>query len=621
MPSNNTIYQIIIKHNKMKINAEVKQVISLKDYFFIVPDYQREYVWEKEKNVQRFLQDINDEFNPKSEEQKNYFIGSTIIVKRDNGQFDVIDGQQRLTTIVIFLCAMRKMLNSLALDDDLREKVEEKNELLKIIKDLLYEYSIQSRKKTPRLELQYEDSKDYLLKLIEDKEYFDEKTNSIIRMIDAYKTVFDFLEELGNNDKMSLINFIRYFLVNVEMVIIQPDDIGSALKIFETINERGVGLNAMDLLKNLLFINANEDDFVKIKEIWKEIVVNLQNCGEGDKPLRFLRYFFVARYHNGIIREEEIYKWIISNEGKAKIKYERNPLKLAKEILRVSEKYQAFIKATGIIDADLNYPNVTGISYLTKNARQPFILLLALKDSLNNEAINLLAKNVEALMFYYAMNKVLTKYYESLFADLAIRIREIKSIEELKKFIKEELSEAINKQRINFDSGFENRNQMDIQPQYRIKYIFGKVEEFIRMNVNFPSNNFSFYQEQQLEHILPQTGMNIPKDKYPEEYDYSNAVCKIGNLTLLEQPINGSLNFSNDISSNEWFKVKVNAYKNSNIILTKTFTNNSIGKKTTYNKFVSEYLKHFDYWDRDTIKKRQQILKKLMLNTWTIDTN
>ncbi len=150
----------------MKINAEVKQVRNLKDFFFVVPDYQREYVWEKEKNVQRFLQDINDEFNPNVDEQKNYFIGSTIIVRRKDGQYDVIDGQQRLTTIIISLCSMREILTNIVFDLDMKEEIKEKIELLKIIKDLLYEYSIETRKTTPRLQLQYEDSKDYLLNLI-----------------------------------------------------------------------------------------------------------------------------------------------------------------------------------------------------------------------------------------------------------------------------------------------------------------------------------------------------------------------------------------------------------------------------------------------------------------------
>ena len=397
----------------MKINAEVKQIKSLKDFFFIVPDYQREYVWEREKNVQRFLQDINDEFSPASDEQRNYFIGSTIIVKRKDGKYDVIDGQQRLTTIVLCLCAMRQVLETISIEEKLIEENEEKNELLKIIKELLYEYSIQNRRKTPRLELQYEESKDYLLKLIEDSTYTDKITNSIKRMQEASKAISEFLDDYKSTNVVTLIGFIRYFLVNVEMVIIEPDNIGSALKIFETINERGVGLNAMDLLKNLLFINAKEDEFVKIKDIWKKAILNLQSCGEGDKPLRFLRYFFIARYHDGVIREEDIYKWVISNDGKSKINYEKSPIIFANEVLKASDKYKDFIHAANATDADVNYPNVTGISYLSKNARQPFILLLALKDNQTNSTLNILAKNIEVLMFYYAVNKILTKYYET----------------------------------------------------------------------------------------------------------------------------------------------------------------------------------------------------------------
>ena len=606
----------------MEIKADVKKVEALKDFFFVVPDYQREYVWESETHVSRFLQDINDEFNPKADEQTSYFIGSTIIVKRKDGQYDVIDGQQRLTTIIISLCTMREVMSKLVLDDEETEELAEtKSELLKIIKDLLYKYNIQQGKKTPRLVLQYEESKDFLLKLIEEKEYTDTETNSIRRMKNAYKTIFDFLKELESNDESNLVNFVRYFLVNVEMVVIQPDDIGSALKIFETINERGVGLNAMDLLKNLLFSNAKEDDLKKIKEIWKSIVQNLENCGESDKPLRFLRYFLVARYHDGVIREEEIYKWIISKAGKAKIKYETNPVRFAKEILKASEKYGAFIKATISWEADQDYPYVTGIGYLSKkNSRQHIILLLALNENFDNVAINLLAKNIEALAFYYATLKVLTKYYEATFAEWAIKIRSLKTVSELKKFISREIGAEITKRQEAFDSSFDSKTQWDIQPQYRVKYILGKVEEFIRDKVNFPRASLLFYQDQQLEHILPQIGENIPTKKYPEKYDYQNAVIKIGNLTLLEQPINGSLNFSNDISSNEWFAVKSEAYKNSNILLTSTFTKNSIGKNTAYNKFVLANLKHFNSWDRDKINERQVVLKKLMLKSWTTES-
>ena len=144
----------------MEIKAEVKSVEKLKDYFFVVPDYQREYVWLADTHVSRFLQDINDEFKPFSSKQSNYFIGSTIIVKRDDGSFDVVDGQQRLTTIVLALCAIRDILTAYTAPDNELETA--KNEFLKVVNELLYKYDISTRKHTPRLFLQYTESKDYL---------------------------------------------------------------------------------------------------------------------------------------------------------------------------------------------------------------------------------------------------------------------------------------------------------------------------------------------------------------------------------------------------------------------------------------------------------------------------
>ena len=90
----------------MEIKAQVKSISKLKDYFFLVPDYQREYVWKPDDQVEQFIIDIDNEFEPNIHNQKSYFIGSIIIVE-NKGKFDVIDGQQRLTTIILSLCAFR----------------------------------------------------------------------------------------------------------------------------------------------------------------------------------------------------------------------------------------------------------------------------------------------------------------------------------------------------------------------------------------------------------------------------------------------------------------------------------------------------------------------------------
>jgi len=80
-------------------------------------------------------------------------------------------------------------------------------------------------------------------------------------------------------------------------------DVSSALKIFETINERGVGLNPMDLLKNLLFKQVKQDEFTMLKNAWKKITVPLEKANE--KPLRFLRYFLMANYKIEINRGDK----------------------------------------------------------------------------------------------------------------------------------------------------------------------------------------------------------------------------------------------------------------------------------------------------------------------------
>ncbi|QEC75905.1 DUF262 domain-containing protein [Mucilaginibacter ginsenosidivorax] len=601
----------------MDIKAEVKSIEKLKDYFFIVPDYQREYVWTADVHVARFLQDISDEFSPTALKQSNYFIGSTIIVKREDGAYDVVDGQQRLTTIVISLCAIRDILKNLVGITDELDTV--KSELHKVVKELLYKYDIATKKHTPRLTLQYEESKDYLIKLISEKSFTDTLTPSIKKMIEAYGTVNDYLIELKSDDPETLLNFISYFLANVEMVIIRPDDLGSALKIFETINERGVGLNAMDLLKNLLFSHAKEEDFVIIKNTWREMLKGLDESNEGDKPLRFLRYFLMARYHNGVIREDEIYKWMISATGKNKIKYQSDPISFVKELKAAAYTYANFVKATNSWDADKLYPNITGIGYLSKKtSRQHLVLLMALPGNISVEVIKFLAKNIESLVFYYAINRTLTKSYEALFANWAIKLRLVKSLDDLKNFLNDDFNKELTEQQAKFDGQFSNKSQGDLNPQYRIKYILGKIEEDIRQKVNFPSANFTFYQSQQLEHILPQTGTNIPDTDYPQSYDYSNAVYRLGNLTLLEAPINQSLNYSNDISSNEWFIIKKTAYLNSNILLTRTFSLIQIGEQTKFNGFATEKLKTFDDWNILAINERQDILKRLIQDIWKL---
>lgn len=603
----------------MEIDANTKNIESLAEVFYEVPDYQREYVWDSEEHVQRFMDDIYDEFDPSVDEAAKYFIGSIIIVKNERGIYDVVDGQQRLTTIMLCLCAVRQIMEDLEVKDEPNRR--KKEGLTRNIQDILLYYSTDDNFDRPRLDLQYEDSKDFLDQLIISKKLMEEQpTKSIEKMHKAYQTIFQYFETLERQSIPDFLDFVRYFLSKVELVVIEPDSISSALKIFETINERGVGLDAMDLLKNLLFANASKRDFKVIKDVWKKMMTHIEKASKSAKPLRFLRYFLMARYHNGVIREDRLYKWLTSSEGKQSVGYEDEPVSFVKELEKYAEKYKRYIQATESRDTDSEYPNLTGIGHLLRRrSRQHLVLLMALKSSFDKETVNKLANALEILAFYYASNRVLTKQYERQFANWAAMLRSYNSSDEIESFIETELAAEIDKQRREFDSVFTTKTQGDVLPQYRIKYMLGKVDAFIKEQSNLSSNSIKHYQKLEIEHILPQTPKNMPEDEFEDEFIYQNWVKRIGNLTLIESPINQALNKANDLSSIEWFEKKKKEYKNSDVQLTKTIPgNNRIGNQTAYNNFVAENLKSFPKWGTEAIENRQQMLKELMLEAWKL---
>lgn len=114
----------------------------------------------------------------------------------------------------------------------------------------------------------------------------------------------------------------------------------------------------------------------------------------------FLRYFFIARYIVGteILREDSIYKWLISPEGKKATSYETKPIEFAKELATLSERYSNLVCATE--EYSSNYPNISHIGLVNKvKSRQHLILLLALHQNAGQNALEYLAKQIESFSF------------------------------------------------------------------------------------------------------------------------------------------------------------------------------------------------------------------------------
>ena len=97
-----------------RIQSEDISVAGLFQSFYAVPDYQREYVWGTD-HVEQLLNDILSEMSGAAPDQApEYFIGSIVVCPGSNGLLDLIDGQQRMTTLLVTLCAIRDRLIILA---------------------------------------------------------------------------------------------------------------------------------------------------------------------------------------------------------------------------------------------------------------------------------------------------------------------------------------------------------------------------------------------------------------------------------------------------------------------------------------------------------------------------
>lgn len=584
-----------------KIEIGNLNILDVFNNFYVVPDYQREFVWE-EKHVLQLMQDINQEFsvNDKSE----YFIGSTVVNKTAGKPYEVIDGQQRLTTLFLCLCAFVKMLS-------------EHGENVSDIRSMLYA-TTRNIKGEPipafKLELQYEDASSVIKEISNGAIPKGNFSDSSQRIIEAHSYVSEFLQK--NYEKEELKHFLGYFLNNVRLVQIETPQIGDALKIFETINDRGVGLNPMDLLKNLIFRQISRDAFGKLKTEWKKIISELEK--EREKPLRFLRYFIMANYSvknprgEEIITEDEIYDWITKDENVKQANYREKPFDFVSFILSNAEAYTRFLNAQD--SRGINNIHLDNIRKLGGGAFRQHLMLLLAGKGLDQELFNHFAKQIEVLIFYYIVAREPTKEFERKFSSWSKLIKPIKTKEELNGFIQNYVQKEIEAKQSAFDTQFLALTTNSLQV-YRIRYILAKLTQYVDKYYigNYDDRDLSEYITKgvEIEHILPYTPEKELKESFGKEYD--DYKIKLGNLALLEKPMN-------IVAGNNFFDEKKKIYKDSKFYLTRSMAGLvAVGKNSSVNR-INERLKAYDKWDKQAIDDRQGILLKLAREIWKVET-
>ena len=230
------------------------------DYVFNVPLYQRPYAWTTEQ-VDELLDDLTDAMKRDSEP---YFLGSVVLIKSDgDAKSEVVDGQQRLTTLTMLLCALRDVSDDPKIVQELDKRVWEIGDSLSGNEDRS-RLSLRERDRNFfQQHVQKANSLDHFLK------------RDPVSFSDSQKRIFENVKylrrELLKHNEQLRHQLAKYIIRNCYIVVVSASDVDSAYRIFSVMNDRGMPLSPTDILKANIIGKMPPDSRDEYTERWEVI--------------------------------------------------------------------------------------------------------------------------------------------------------------------------------------------------------------------------------------------------------------------------------------------------------------------------------------------------------------
>ena len=541
----------------------VMRLFSVSNEQFIVPVYQRRYLWGKDQWMDLW-NDINN-----IESGEDHFLGSIVVINPPHSieinQFEVVDGQQRLTTLSLLIAALR---------DSLMKRGGQQEEA---IANALHGYlhcSTMFIQNLPKL-IPGKLDRDEFSTIVDKK--IKKMTNS--NMYTAYQFFNERFSEVDN-----LVDLATVIIGSLKVVLIQVISHKDAFRLFETLNDRGLSLSASDLIKNYILSKAartSEKELEEIVETWDGIV---EFVGQLDH-LRFFRQVLLSKTE-GVFSFNKLYDRykVVVDESNSIVNF-------------VDDLKEYALIYHQICTASTKFPSVNeklrAISAI--GAATSYILLLKLlKCEASEEELIIVLNLIETFALRRAICSWSTNNLDPIFNHLAMSVKIGKlNVEYIKEYI-------TRSDHIPSDSEFiANLKTKNFRQDDQCKYILERIEDY---HVNFSkekvvSNRLLVH----IEHIMPKTIKSKSSKREFGDWEtylgeekvlHDTNVNKIGNLTLL----GSSLNIS---SSNNPFEEKKKNYEKSSIVMTKK---------------LAEYQK----WSIATIQERTNELAGIAAKIWIL---
>ena len=573
-----------------KIEAEH---VYIKDLFddenlFEIPSYQRPFAWEKE-NFEQLIDDIKEavflnmeNFN-KFNKYEPYFLGSIIQLQseEDSGhyKYSIIDGQQRLVSLVILIAVIRDLIKEEKFQKELQgfiyqepKEIIDQPEQSRIIirkkeRDFFKEYILQNGGTLKRKEISKTDF-----------EQLSQPKQRILTAIDVFSASFN--NGIGNQEFIR--DYVKYLLKKVIMVVITTRSFESAFRLFNVVNARGMPLTNADLLKSINLGKVPEKSQSKYTQIWEDIEEDI-GIEKLEMLISFIRSVKLKKRPRKTIFDEFEQK-IFTNEPEFQGKPFINYLEKVKII------YQTKIIESNINAADgkdVHYNNLMSImrDFLPLNDWMAALMMFYDKFQ-NDDYLYDFLKNLERKIFVdwvtgLTIAERLTQIYRIL--------KLIEDKDDPVLIINDPMfNEEIKSNKSKFKDALDHENFYSKGNYKTAKYVLLRIDMERNENLN---KKISFSGNITVEHVLPRKPNRYWKRKFTNQaiQEWTN---KLGNLTLL----NGT---KNSRASNKSYHEKVETY---------------FKKKSDFS--VTNELVDISDWNKREISRRHKGLKREAVNIW-----
>jgi uncharacterized protein with ParB-like and HNH nuclease domain len=552
------------------LDNQILKLLSNNDITFFIPPYQRNYEWDEEMCAILF-KDIEKVANNRNTQHffgtVIYYAESTILGQPD--KYILVDGQQRLTTTMLFLIAARDCITDEPLKNTIDSKYLKNNNVTGDV-----EYKI----KLKQVESDWKAYKNIIL-----GEHLDEN--------DKKSTVFKnykfFKSKLEKLDQNHIRNLIEQGLVNFNIVTIQLEPERNPWEkpqeIFESMNSLGKPLSLADLVRNYLLLgktSAQQNNLYH--NFWLKIEQNLTGDNNAFSVSAFIRDYMqlvdMTSYKKATeTNHKELYRDFKDLFG------DDNHEQLIKRLSEYSKEYAvlAGYKSSGNIKIDQKIGDLKIIESSGFNSFILGLLNLRIEQKLNdNDTLAIL----NALFIYIARRRTLRLTQgENRNAPLLVKhfdmLIEADNKEAAMLEILSNQQYALRLPSDNDLTSYLSSTESNFYNLRSSKFLQSLIEE--KLTKNRPSLNDKFLQ---IEHIMPQTLNETWRNELGEKYQeiHDNYLNNIGNLTLIRH---------NQELSNHSFRGKKEIYEN------------NAGMQISKNRITDQ-----QQWGEEQIKNRAEYL-------------